>query len=710
MLRWLEYVWDLVREGYSFIKPIRFIVFPLVLLAWALISAAQGQDSVRFLVEVDRNCPHYGRLAVFLLVVTAAAFQTWYWSRQLLRINSVSANAALHPDAERRTPRVLGASTFVIAILALARAAYLGWSGSFDFTMVVITGTVIALVVLLILFLVFCVERRKRLPPLGRVASHEGFAPSTKWILRITTIVGFLFLVWTALSPLTAGYVFQSPSLLMLSAALWAGLGSWLAYWFDTNHVPLASTFLIAAAVFSCFNDNHAVRTLTPGEGGGSVARKPLDATFNDWYANLEKNYAGKEASHPIFIVATEGGGIRAAYWTASVLTAIQDQAPQFSDHLFAISSVSGGSVGSMVFTALVADHSRGPVIPECKNEPGSDHSFRRAAQEMLSYDALAPTLASMLHADLVQRFLPIGFIPDRAKALETGWEEGWSRHIGDDLFSKGMLRMYGEAGSTSLPSLFLNGTSVEVGNRLIGSNCDLSDGQIPDAVDLFSKLGRDMRLSTAAHNSARFTYVSPAGTVHENGGTVFQHVVDGGYFENSGAATASDILTRLNEPGVRRNRPYSLHLILIKFQEIDADGCTVKKPAPVKPEGFMNEVLSPLRALLATRGARGELAYQEALRMPGVEKYEFLLTQQKHGIVLPLGWLLAARTRNAIDLQIGPTPSDQVSCAILPYVKENDQRLWRIATLVNPVLAGVSPQPDAIQKEAAASEKAMKQ
>jgi hypothetical protein len=51
--------------------------------------------------------------------------------------------------------------------------------------------------------------------------------------------------------------------------------------------------------------------------------------------------------------------------------------------------------------------------------------------------------------------------------------------------------------------------------------------------------------LSTAAHNSARFTYISPAGnlssathTKHFNRG----YVIDGGYFENYGAETALEL------------------------------------------------------------------------------------------------------------------------------------------------------------------------
>ena len=46
------------------------------------------------------------------------------------------------------------------------------------------------------------------------------------------------------------------------------------------------------------------------------------------------------------------------------------------------------------------------------------------------------------------------------------------------------------------------------------------------------------MRASTAAHNSARFTYVSPAGDLGNSNGSV----IDGGYFENYGALSALEI------------------------------------------------------------------------------------------------------------------------------------------------------------------------
>ncbi|MFX7866411.1 hypothetical protein ABTK37_20655, partial [Acinetobacter baumannii] len=64
----------------------------------------------------------------------------------------------------------------------------------------------------------------------------------------------------------------------------------------------------------------------------------------------------GPRQKFPLYVVAAEGGGIYAATHAASFLAEIQDMCPGFSHHLFAISGVSGGSVGAAVFNALTRD------------------------------------------------------------------------------------------------------------------------------------------------------------------------------------------------------------------------------------------------------------------------------------------------------------------------------------------------------------------
>jgi hypothetical protein len=211
------------------------------------------------------------------------------------------------------------------------------------------------------------------------------------------------------------------------------------------------------------------------------------------------------------------------------------------------------------------------------------------------------------------------------------------------------------------------------------------------------------MRLSTAALNSARFTYVSPAGSLRgAPDGELLGHVVDGGYFENSGAQTANDIVDRLAR--IRGGRRFGIHLLLIRFQQIAAEGCATRPPAAPAPERFLNESLSPLRALLDTRGARGALAYAEVRQLATIEsQYQFVLTERDHGVVMPLGWLLAPRTRDAIDLQVGPAVPDVIDCALRPYVETNVRNLRAIASLVSG--RGVPGRLDPMQRDARATE-----
>jgi hypothetical protein len=727
-MRWLQKIWHKVSEPFIFLKPIRFVVIPLTILLWALIWSAEGQDSIRAVVEFDPKCPHWWALIWFVVCVSLLALQSWYWARQMLRVDFPQCGAAAEtaePGTQQTktteqlaidysvtqtwTPRLLGIAAYLIAIGALLRTAYLDFSGHWDYTMTVIAITIAILIVAMILFIVFVVKRRSKVGQSPRVGSHDQLATATRYILRFTLLIALLFVIWTAVSPLTAGMFLPSPSMLMISAALWVGIGSWLIYWADLYRVPIIAILLLLAFGFSFFNDNHAVRKLAGDGASNPIVRKDIATTFNEWLVKLKAKYPA-EPKHPVYIVVTEGGGIRAAYWTASVLTALQDAAPQFSDHVFAISGVSGGSLGAATFTALVADTNRAKAESDCDplNKPDSQKTYRFAAQQALSYDFLAPTLASLLHADLVQRFLPIGFIPDRAKALETGWERGYRTHVrtasggNDDFFSGGFMKMYADHGSALVPSLFLNGTIVEQGMRTITSNCLIGD-DIPDSYDTLNQLGSDVRLSTAAHNSARFTYVSPAGSILNPGLT--DHVVDGGYFENSGGQTAADLIRKLQsypDPDV------TINLILIRFHEVDTKG----KPVPPKgPARFANEVLSPLRALLNVRGAHATLAYSEVERLVApADRFEFLLTQEQHGIVLPLGWLLAQRSRSAIDEQIGPDVPDTLSDAIKPSVERNRGFLLKIAANLAPQGALPAIKQDSVQTEARQSEERIKQ
>jgi hypothetical protein len=479
--------------------------------------------------------------------------------------------------------------------------------------------------------------------------------------MLLGSLLLFIFFVY---DPVSIPQRLGMGTILFLAAATWVSAGSLLIYLGGRWQFPVITTLLAAAILFSLWNDNHVIRTLPPQE----VNRPDVIQSFRAWYALAEKN-DGAGAVHPLFVVASEGGGIRAAYWTAAVLGELQDKNPSFAPHLFAISGVSGGSLGAVVFNALLAEPNPG--------------SFKEKADDMLGQDFLSPALASMLYPDFVQRFLPypIAYL-DRGRALELGWEKGWQKTMKNDRFASSFVELWKPGPREWMPNLFLNGTSVEKGNRIITTNLRLTTVFL-DAEDAASKLAQDrlpatkagcnIPLSTAADMSARFTYVSPAGRFPDG-----SHIVDGGYFENSGATTALEIVSRIKDV-CRFDNITNVDVKVIMISNDPRKGVlsiAPAKPAPEPPgpkrsesvtrEGnFMGDVMSPPDALLNTRNARGVYAQKAIAReqrpfkagetdetpsdTPGIIYFGLCDTQ----VPLPLGWMLSQEAADAMLAQL---------------------------------------------------------
>jgi hypothetical protein len=415
---------------------------------------------------------------------------------------------------------------------------------------------------------------------------------------------------------------------------------------------PVISLLVALALVFSfCpWLDNHAVRTLPGRVSAGD--RPKLDRALAEWEAQAPRFQGGRAN---FVVVSTAGGGLRAAFWTATVLGAIQDRQGDFRKQLFGISGVSGGSLGAAVFLTLTTQVSRSDRIAGCRGGGSDAGIYECAGQTVLSQDFLAPAVAGLLFPDLMQRFLPIGF-PDRARALEQSWERAWGRAgFAEDLWSDRSFRsLWG--GEGFLPALFLNGTHVEAGRRVITSNLDIagSPGVFRDVYDFYSLVpaGAEIRASTAAHNSARFTYVSPAGTLAD--GT---HLVDGGYFENFGAVTGREVLKAGIDRLGKRIRPVA---ILISndpnLGDRDLPAGEPGTPHGVERKTWAGELLSPLRAMLQTRDARGLLAASElrAIAEQNDGKYfQFRLCKEAGRPDPALGWVLSDDSEELMRRQL---------------------------------------------------------
>ncbi len=165
--------------------------------------------------------------------------------------------------------------------------------------------------------------------------------------------------------------------------------------------------------------------------GGGGVEGQPeetaakagddLAPTFHAWLAERKTG----SSRYPVFVVAAQGGGIYAASTAGAFLAAMQDHCPAFARHVFAISAVSGGSVGASLFNAAFADSiARGTNRKAAVDvEPGCDSLFAkpgelsRRLRAITQDDHISPVLAY-----LVPDFLG-GLIPSSLRS-ESGEPE----------------------------------------------------------------------------------------------------------------------------------------------------------------------------------------------------------------------------------------------------------------------------------------------
>jgi hypothetical protein len=111
-----------------------------------------------------------------------------------------------------------------------------------------------------------------------------------------------------------------------------------------------------------------------------------------------------------MILIAVQGGASRAGYWTAVALSNLREAAKakgvDIDQHIFALSSVSGGSVGAVGYAAML------------QSAPNAG-DFKLRLMRFAGENVLGGAITGMLFPDLFQRFLPVSFLPDRAETLE---------------------------------------------------------------------------------------------------------------------------------------------------------------------------------------------------------------------------------------------------------------------------------------------------
>ncbi len=674
ILKPIKYLFSWLSDLFATLSPCRFSVFIVLMVSLLLTLVPQSQEALRGLAE--RNEIVWLSLLQWISFFVSAllvAFNAWYWARHMLNIRTADT-AELTPRRElmrRYVPRILGTASLMFITLALwlaANAYHVGESTEASVAHHVLYKAIRVAATLTILFFIFVQNRRRlfglaRRPPM--VMAVKDLDATTRWLLGGSAVLALtLFLVFWIV-PLQWGAFLGVPSIVLLAAATWIPFGSFCVLIGLRYDIPALMLLFAAAIVFGLWNDNHQIYVISNAPSSGSslpepIARKNIDDVAHAWLqARQPELLAAKTAQHryPVFIVAAAGGGIRAAYWTATLLAGLEDRFPgAFAHHIFGISGVSGGSVGSAAFVALLAEQQAGHIQYRQGNYPDCEGMLRPWACAVLSQDFLSPVMGSMLYTDLTQRFLPFA-VPafDRARTLEKSFEAAWrSQGLQGDRMSQPFAALWNDDTSNQLPLLFLNSTVVESGRRAIVSAVKIDDRHFSDALDAVDAIQKPMPLSTAAHLSARFTYLSPAGSVVNNGKTIL-HLVDGGYFENDGIATAKEIADAMWQAIVDQRLSDNVCikvLVISNSQDYVANGKSVDGPS----NRLMTELMSPINAVFNARDARAR--FGEAELQASGEAILFGLVQRAHKAQLPLGWMLSDVSQHEIDQQVAETIS----------------------------------------------------
>jgi hypothetical protein len=249
----------------------------------------------------------------------------------------------------------------------------------------------------------------------------------------------------------------------------------------------------------------------------------------------------------------------------------------------------------------------------------------------------------------------------DRAIALERGFETAW--YWADDTrsFSDALGSLWGDGSALHVPSLFLNCTDAITGKRLVLSNVSLGadNAERRDLGELLG--GRHLRLSTAVLLSARFPVISPGGWLRERPGLPGSGslVVDGGYVDNSGTLTASEVIDAIHAVIVSESPKFD-HVQLVALM-IANDPIPQSQPVlpTFIPSGTTTSIVGSLLVPIETLDALRQVQTIKLKRdyighvrdIGGTVFDEFLL--HTGDAEFPLGWTLSGASMEAMDMQI---------------------------------------------------------
>lgn len=724
-------IWDKLKRllratGDKLHSSLRIIFSARISIVMVLLSAVTclGVDQVEDAIIGFGNYNTTVKLIFFVSIGLIWALQVWYWPRKFFFLEYYEEELTKWDLwLIRNLPRLLGASALLVISIAFFKQAFfmlkvinsgtvlaadITNSDKSSFFTLLSVGITFALFAMF--FFIFVYFRRKLFPNLDqsvirfkRASSYyskperkyvqtEDFQPVFKLskhsviLLLLATAVALVLLVLLTINPYTyPSLLGASISVLFVCFVIWLPILNWIHYATRRLHFPVFVFIFILVFSFSFFNGNKDVRIMEAKES----RTDNIYEYFKKWYkTRSEEDHRAKNNPVPMIMVLSEGGGIRAAYWSACLLGRLQKENQVFSKYIFGIQGVSGGSFGATVFASLLKYYMDHPQeADKVKAIAGAKGIYQYQAGRLIGEDYLSSVVTAMFTRAVLQFCSPVAIdCFDYAKVFERKWELNWTHKINDMPFSNSLPEgAYSEA-FTSLwknntdffvPALFLSTTRVEDGNPFMISNLKLPQptpvrtgtlpvsASRPDAchLDLIQDFydntdGHDLRISTATVLSARFPYICPAGTLTD--GEQRFGFVDGGYYECSGANFALSIFNYLKKEYKRETNQELTDVVkpIVLYIKNGIEQADIKDSA----RSLLYQLTAPTNTIFQVRDAMTTDWLLKLKELSGLEAENFLVfslqpktNEQKDDecIRIPMGWTLSETARKKIDKRI---------------------------------------------------------
>lgn len=665
--------WRAVLDTVDRTAGVYFVALLVLGVCFALALTPQGPDLVRS-VTLDertlfgRRMPDLQQL-IFAATILFMGVQAWFWPRMI--IDSTYGRRREHWRPRLLLvwgPRLLGLAPFVSAtwVLLSNPERKVGLAVAVMIVAVIFFG--------LTLFRYDIVRRRvdearadgrRHRPWIGRLWALSGIVISISCLTLFT---------W---SPVEAARMLGAPAVIFLGVGAMIPLVVVAVQFGGGARLPVGAALIAIAAANTLWTDYHKVGERAFGHPvAGSHDQVSLDDAYAAWKAQAPRRPDG---SIPMVLIAAEGGASRAGFWTGEVLSALhRDTQGKIARSLFAISSVSGGSVGAVGYVAALAEDPQADAL-----------AIERRVSAFTGADALSPVVGGLMFSDLFRQFVPLPRMRDRAEDLEMSWEKSWAsgcdpkRPCAPNLLSQPFLDLWRGADRTwRRPLVIINGAYEETGHAILTSKMSFEPDEL-DAKDFYDLNPSDVPASTAIHNGARFPWVSPAGHMSRGG-----HIVDGGYYDPAGFETVRQ-LARAIKGGPGANDPIVFIVVRVGYSaafqkpkpivmtqtDAKASGKAVVPPSVQPPGGvqtdadprktesrFLNEELAPITAMFASRDGHGDhmgktiqrdLPPSEGAPLNG-QYVEVLLDDTHDTIRLPMDWALSNRAQGFMRSRVG--------------------------------------------------------